>query len=419
MRERWMMNMPVGRWIAALLLVAAATPAVHAQDGLLLNGQFLGASRNFGAPLGPGPAFLTQAQVFNGGRYALIAGSVFDGRTGAAVYDVHDAVAALDDARPRVFVWRGDSIWAVNVPSGTAGRIWAGERPLVLCAHAASADVLFCQSLATNGMADVVAIDVASASARVIATIPVTSSVGPWRVTPDGARLYFLAREAGPLPGINWYRLAALDTTTARLVTTALRATGVFETRLFLDDLTERVYFDDDGFVHALTKDLEPLGGVSLGVCVQMAASPHTGRLYVYGVGRSSYYGYQPDGPGTLRAFDAVTYAPLTPSVIVVPPGPSTCAPMTLFSAPGPPRGLTADVAGHDVTLSWTNVGAASGFVIEVGFAPGRSDLHVFLGAEPRVTFASVPPGVYFVRVRGGNEVGAGRPSDEIAVVVR
>ena len=58
-------------------------------------------------------------------------------------------------------------------------------------------------------------------------------------------------------------------------------------------------------------------------------------------------------------------------------------------------------------------------FVLDVGFAPGRTDLSLFLGPEPFARFSGVPPGTYYLRLRGGNEVGGGRPSDEVAVRVR
>ena len=56
--------------------------------------------------------------------------------------------------------------------------------------------------------------------------------------------------------------------------------------------------------------------------------------------------------------------------------------------------------------------------MLDAGLAPGRTDLQVRLGADPRVTFAGVPSGVYYLRVRGGNEFGGGRPSDELRLVV-
>jgi hypothetical protein len=80
---------------------------------------------------------------------------------------------------------------------------------------------------------------------------------------------------------------------------------------------------------------------------------------------------------------------------------------------------VQATVRGRDVILTWTNIGAASSFVLDVGFAPGRTDLSLFLGPEPFARFSGVPPGTYYMRLRGGNEVGGGRPSGAIAVTIR
>jgi hypothetical protein len=92
---------------------------------------------------------------------------------------------------------------------------------------------------------------------------------------------------------------------------------------------------------------------------------------------------------------------------------------LTLRTAPGPPLDVRAEVRGSSVSLSWTNVGAALWFVLDAGFAPGQTALSVFHhGPEGHATFTGVPAGTYYVRVRGGNLVGGGRPSAEVAIVV-
>ena len=57
--------------------------------------------------------------------------------------------------------------------------------------------------------------------------------------------------------------------------------------------------------------------------------------------------------------------------------------------------------------------------VQDVGLAPGRTDLSVYLGPDSHTSFAGVPSGTYYLRLRGGNEFGGGRPSAEIVMVVR
>ncbi len=71
------------------------------------------------------------------------------------------------------------------------------------------------------------------------------------------------------------------------------------------------------------------------------------------------------------------------------------------------------------MTLAWTNIGAASEFVVEPGLAPGRADPAFYLhSAERIIQFANVPTGTYYLRIRGGNLIGGGRASGEIAVTV-
>ena len=96
-----------------------------------------------------------------------------------------------------------------------------------------------------------------------------------------------------------------------------------------------------------------------------------------------------------------------------------SCGPLTVLTAPGAPRAVQAAVAGHTVVLTWTNIGAASEFVLDVGFAPGRTDLSMNLGPDTRATFSDVPPGTYYLRLRGGNSFGGGKPSAEVAITVR
>jgi len=95
------------------------------------------------------------------------------------------------------------------------------------------------------------------------------------------------------------------------------------------------------------------------------------------------------------------------------------CPAIVPVSPPLPPKALSSTLAGQDVTLAWTAPLDASGFELEVGSAPGLRNLVVLrLGREPTLTVPGVPPGTYFVRVRGVNEQGTGLASNEVTVVV-
>ncbi|MCC6989375.1 MAG: fibronectin type III domain-containing protein, partial [Acidobacteria bacterium] len=153
-----------------------------------------------------------------------------------------------------------------------------------------------------------------------------------------------------------------------------------------------------------------------------LQVSPHTGRgylLYNSGGGGKYYGAIQTE----LAAFDGATLQFTSVRDITDGFGFSTdlcnSLRLNLATAPGAPRGLSATVSGRDVTLSWVNVGDATAFVLEAGLAPGRRDLTVPIGTRSPATIVNAPPGTYYLRVRGTNAFGVGRPSNDVAVVVR
>lgn len=86
--------------------------------------------------------------------------------------------------------------------------------------------------------------------------------------------------------------------------------------------------------------------------------------------------------------------------------------------APGP---LFSTMVGNAVALDWGGVGNASGYVLEVGSAPGASDLATTGtgGTTTSLTAQVLPAGTYYMRIRAANQCGTGAASDEAAVVVR
>jgi hypothetical protein len=300
---------------------------------------------------------------------------------------------------------------------------WPGTGSVVQhCSLAYSTNVLICGLRRADDRTDVLAIEMPTLRATTIATVTFVDSVyySTWKVTADGRRLYFGTPgvAAGPF-GSPLTVLAMLNTATG-VVTTSTATHSTLGGSPVLDEANGRVIaLGPAGLITVLSSDLAVLGTTTVPAsCNNAAVSPHTGRLYL-AVFHGDFFGPGSGGPLTLRVFDAVTYASL--AAPVTPPGRfrnNECRYVTVLTAPGAPRDLAAAVAGSTVLVSWTNVGGASGFVLEAGFAPGRTDLSVFLGAEPFAVFTGVPPGTYYVRVRGGNEVGGGRASAEMQVVV-
>ncbi len=162
-----------------------------------------------------------------------------------------------------------------------------------------------------------------------------------------------------------------------------------------------------------------PLGSAPIsGYCPPVVrASPHTGRVYLmsYAGGAGKYY-----GPiiQNLSVFDGATLQRL--GEVTIDDTLDLCSgSFQLITPPGAPGDPTVLVAAHDVTLSWTNDGTATDFVLDAGTAPGQTALTLPLGAGTSTTLTGVPSGRYHARVRGGNLFGSSPPSRELTIVVR
>jgi hypothetical protein len=86
--------------------------------------------------------------------------------------------------------------------------------------------------------------------------------------------------------------------------------------------------------------------------------------------------------------------------------------------SPAPPRSLELTATGMFVTATWRrSPGVVSGYVIEVGRAPGASDVSVVDTGSAATSFSgTVPEGTFFIRVRARSACGAGLPSHETRI---
>jgi 5-hydroxyisourate hydrolase-like protein (transthyretin family) len=88
---------------------------------------------------------------------------------------------------------------------------------------------------------------------------------------------------------------------------------------------------------------------------------------------------------------------------------------------PDPPTNVTPFVSGSFLTLTWSPAlggGPAADYVLEAGTASRLANIAALPVSGTVFTFSGVPPGVYFLRVRGRNAAGLSQPSTELMLVV-
>ena len=88
---------------------------------------------------------------------------------------------------------------------------------------------------------------------------------------------------------------------------------------------------------------------------------------------------------------------------------------------PGPPSGLKAVVSGKTLTLSWNapaTGGTPSGYIIEMGSAPGLKDISGTFPGSTTSTTGVIPPQTSYFRVRAVSVAGTSDPSNEVKVTV-
>lgn len=82
------------------------------------------------------------------------------------------------------------------------------------------------------------------------------------------------------------------------------------------------------------------------------------------------------------------------------------------------PAGMTGSAASGVVTLGWSSVAGASGYLLEAGTGPGLSNIAVVPMGLATALQAQVPPGTYYLRVRATSGCATSGPSNEVAVTV-
>lgn len=408
--------------IAAVTLMWLGGAAdAGAQDRLFVGASELGAFGHFGDRLGPAPEPV-YGQLVAGGRYISTPTGAYDTSTGVFIPAAGGFVVAVDPRRPRLFMHDLAVISVFDLERRVSTPLIesTGLPTLVptpaRAQLAADANELFVwRGVSAFGDQEIAVVDLTTGT--VSRRFPIGTLLGSfsdWRVAANGARL-LVADGAS---------IRLLDATTGAAVASHPSASA----RIVDDRVNRRAYVVGSGVLRAFDDALNVIGEIGLRAACGSAAvfSPHTGRLYVLestSEGRSLKEGFT--FRYFLSVFDAAGGRQIDSRDITSamglgdPTRQCLVLPMAVLTAPGAPQDVAVRVSGRDVTLSWRNIGDASSFVLDVGLAPGRSDLTFGIGAASPVTLAGAPPGTYYLRVRGTNAFGVSRPSNEIAIVVR
>lgn len=441
----------------AAVVVAALAPTARAQDRLIVGGSAptaeAGAIGHFGDHLGARPDWAL-GPFADGGRFAVetvggfgLAPVVRRVPSGAPVTMPEGWLVATDPIRPRVFVLRGTiaslELIAVHLDTGAATTLTSAPAyqhtpdlgpplsvlPEVQLAH--EADQLFVRRGAAGGAPELAVIR--GDTGALVRTLPDpgTRSNGlsslddtHWLVDPGATRLFVhLGSRVDVRDAVSG---AVIGGTPVSVAPVGLAASPFIS--LVPDWTFERVLAfqgQPNNWMLSLVGGAGHLVGETLnrGYCrPAWRVSPHTGRGYLlYNTGGGGkYYGAILT---ELAAFDGATLQVANVRDITAGFGFNTdlCSGLrvNVATAPGAPRALSAAVTGRAITLSWTNVGDATAFVLEAGLAPGGRDVTIPIGAHAPVTIPNAPPGTYYLRVRGTNAFGVSRPSSEVTVVVQ
>ncbi len=235
----------------------------------------------------------------------------------------------------------------------------------------------------------------------------------PVALSPDGRALYLF--EGMPQPILRKYDVDSGAMLAERqMAHQGLVYVDPFTAHVFVVG-AERMTMPDDGTFMLDADTLETIAWAGPEIGTYWTFDPESPRAFVVATTRESWGVYR----NSLNVVDTRTLA-ITASGEL----PTHLRPLDLVLIPRPsaPAGFSAAVAGNRVVLDWARGprGLPLKYRIEAGSAPGASNLAVIdtAGPETSVEVRDVPPGRYFVRVRGVNANGPGLPSAEIVVDV-
>lgn len=157
-----------------------------------------------------------------------------------------------------------------------------------------------------------------------------------------------------------------------------------------------------------------PVGGPApTGYHLEAGSSPGAANLAVLAIGPTPGFTVPgvPDGAYFVRVR-------AERNGVVGPPSSDVSVVVAGCPVPAAPSGVTASAAGTMVTITWSGVAGATGYVIEAAASPGGGTLASLSVGAVTTRTVPAPAGRYYLRVRALNGCGSGPVSAEVPVVV-
>lgn len=332
--------------------------------------------------------------------------------------------AAADPRRPRIFLqafsvqagMRRVSVWAVDLTGGPARELahtTTDNGVIIDVAYADAVDELFV-SIYSDPSTD--RVDVVDATTGVLKRQLTLRAPFDFIVDPYGQRIF------GNQIGLSRFGFAAFDGQTGA-IGPILDGTYLYNAQF---DAGRGLVFVGDtlrllGALDAVS--LLPIGVLDLG-----ALPGFYGRSFL--PGRDAVGGYVVSfrGNSTTSRCEGATVERLGADgrrqasadffTALLPVGYGCTARAFLLQPPVAPATPQATVNGRTVSFTWTLAGDATSGEFEFGFAPGQRAGAIAVGGATTLTIPGVPPGTYYLRLRGVNDLGAGKASSDVRVVV-
>lgn len=200
--------------------------------------------------------------------------------------------------------------------------------------------------------------------------------------------------------------------------------------QLVLDEANRRVLNSNMAGLDVFSFDLAPINSFPFlnispsGACrFDVGADERTGMVVAATTARPYPY-VQVSRTPIVTALDVVEPAVIG-AVALAPSPDATVGPIApcgggsiVLTPPVAPTLNAPVVNGTSVTLSWAAVRDTASYLVEAGVGAGGPGFTMNTGSATSLTVTNVPPGTYWVRVRGVNDSGLGVLSASVMVTV-